>query len=60
VSPAERRQRELDRIFAAGAAVVADWPPLTDEEIKHLAFIINPRLVAPTKRAKTATLPQAA
>lgn len=55
----ERRQRELDRIFQLGWDSGAGDPPLTDEEIARLAFIINPRLAAPRNHAPAA-LPQAA
>lgn len=58
---AERRQRELDRIFQLGWDSGADDPPLTDEQIQRIAFIINPRLAAPTSRADhTTPLPAAA
>jgi hypothetical protein len=59
VTPAERRQRELDRIFQLGWDSGADDPPLTNEQIERLAFIINPRL-APVRDQTPATLPQAA
>ena len=62
MSPAERearRQRELDRIFELGKKAAADWPPLTDEQIAYVAFVINPRVAAPRGRAPAA-LPQAA
>lgn len=58
MTPAERRQRELDHIFQLGRAAAADWPPLTDEQIEQVAFIIKPRLAAP--RDRTTALPQAA
>jgi len=54
----DRRQRELDAIFQLGWDSGADDPPLTDEQIERLAFIINPRL-APM-RDQTPALPQAA
>lgn len=56
---AEHRQRELDRIFQLGWDSGADDPPLSDDQIERIAFIINPRLAAPTRRDYT-TLPQAA
>lgn len=56
---AERHQRELDRIFQLGWDSGAADPPLSDEEIELLAFIINPRLAAPRDHNR-ATLPQAA
>lgn len=56
---AQRLERELAQIRAAGAAVVADWPPLTDYEIEQLAFILAPHVTAP-RRHPTAALPQAA
>lgn len=44
---AARRQRELDRIFQAGWDAAADWPPLTDEQIERIAFILRPCVTAP-------------
>jgi excisionase family DNA binding protein len=41
------RQRELDRIFQAGWDNAADFPPLTDEQIERIAFILNPCVAAP-------------
>lgn len=58
MSPAERRQRELDRIFQLGRQLAATWPPMTDEQVERLAFIINPRLAA--LRDPAPALPQAA
>jgi hypothetical protein len=61
MTPAQRedcRQRELDRIFQLGWDAAADAPPLTDEQIERIAFIINPRLAAPSDHAPA--LPQAA
>lgn len=55
----ERRQAELDRIFELGRKRGREMPPLTDEQIEQIAFIINPRLAAP-RRQTPATLPQAA
>lgn len=54
-----RRQRELDRIFELGRAAAANFPPLTDEQIERVAFIINPRLAA-LRDQTPAALPQAA
>ena len=59
MTPAERQQRELDRIFELGQQLAADWPPLSDQQIEHVAFIINPRL-APMRDQTPATLPLAA
>lgn len=59
MTPAERQQRNLDRIFELGQQLAATWPPLTDEQIEHCAFIINPRL-APMRAQAPAALPQAA
>lgn len=56
---AERAQRELDRIFQLGQRLAADWSPLSDEQIEHVAFIINPRL-APMRHQAPVALPQAA
>lgn len=58
MSPEERRQRELDRIFQLGWDSGEDDPPLTDEQIEQIAFIIRPRLAAP--RSSAPELPQAA
>jgi hypothetical protein len=58
VTPADRRQRELDRIFQLGWDSGADDPPLTAEQVEQVAFIIRPRLAAP--RDHTAALSQAA
>lgn len=55
----QRQQRDLDRIFELGQQLAADWSPLSDEQIEHVAFIINPRL-APMRSQATAALPQAA
>ena len=59
MSPAERQQRELARIRAAGAAVADAMPPLTEERIERLAFILAPTATSITHLA-TADLPQAA
>lgn len=59
MTPAERRQRELDRIFEAGQQLAATWPPLSDEQIERVAFLIQPRL-APMRDQTPATLPHAA
>jgi hypothetical protein len=58
VTPAERRQRELDRIFQLGQQLAATWPPLTDEQVEQVAFIIKPRLAA--RRDPAPALPKAA
>jgi hypothetical protein len=58
VTPADRRQRELDRIFQLGWDSGADDPPLTAEQVEQVAFIIRPRLAA--LRDTTTALPQAA
>jgi hypothetical protein len=58
VTPADRRQRELDRIFQLGWDSGADDPPLTAEQVEQVAFIIRPRLAAP--RDTTTALSQAA
>ena len=39
--------RTLEEIRAAGAAAVADWPPLTDAECAELAFLISPHIATP-------------
>ena len=54
-----RRQREIDAIFQLGWDSGDDDPPLTDEQIAHLAFVINPRVAVPRDHAPAA-LPQAA
>lgn len=36
--------RTLGEIRAAGAALVEDWPPLTDREIERIAFLLAPCL----------------
>jgi len=59
MTPEERQRRELDRIFQLGQQLAADWPPLSDEQIEHVAFIINPRL-APMRDQTPAALPTAA
>jgi hypothetical protein len=59
MTAAERQQRELARIFNLGQQLAANWPPLTDEQVEQVAFIINPRLAAPRDHAP-AVLPQAA
>lgn len=59
MTPADRRQRELDRIFQLGQEAAAGWPPLSAEQIEQVAFIIRPRLAAPRDHTSTA-LPQAA
>jgi len=58
MTAAERRQRELARIFELGQQLAATWPPLTDEQVEQCAFIIRPRL-APSDQTPAA-LPQAA
>lgn len=60
MTPAERRQRELDRIFQLGWDNAADFPPLTERQIERLAFLINPHVADPNRRHTPATLPQAA
>lgn len=59
MTPAERRQRELDRIFELGRQRGREMPPLTDEQIAQVAFIINPRLAA-LRDQTPAALPKAA
>lgn len=59
MTPAERRQRELGRIFQLGWDSGAEDPPLTAEQVEQCAFIINPRL-APMRDQVPAALPQAA
>ena len=54
-----RQQRELARIRAAGAAVADAMPPLTEERIERLAFILAPTVASITQLTSTA-LPQAA
>lgn len=56
-----RSLRTLAEIEAAGAALVADWPPLTDEEIADLVILLAPafphapvKTDAPKQRLKTA------
>jgi hypothetical protein len=58
VTPVDRRQRELDHIAELGRQLAASWPPLTDEQVEQVAFIIRPRLAA--LRDTTTALPQAA
>lgn len=61
MTPAERRARKLAVIEAAGAALVADWPPLTDEEIADLVVILAPAFPrAPVKAAAPQRLKTAA
>lgn len=57
MTPAQRR--ELDRIFQLGRQLATTWPPITDEQVEQVAFIINPRL-APMRDQTPAALPQAA
>jgi len=59
MTPAERRQRELDRTFQLGWDSGADDPPLTPEQVVQCAFIIRPRLAA-VRDQTPATLPKAA
>jgi hypothetical protein len=54
-----RHQADLDRIFELGQQLAATWPPLTDEQIEHCAFIIAPKL-APMRAQAPAVLPRAA
>lgn len=58
MSPAERRERQLAEIRAAGAARAKASPPLTERQIERLAFVLAPHVGAP--RRTNATLPQAA
>lgn len=58
MTPAERHQRELARIRAAAEAVADAMPPLSEERIERLAFILAPTATSITHLA--ATLPQAA
>ena len=55
----ERRRLELAAICELGQRAAAEFPPLTDEQIERIAFIINPRLAAPRSQTPAA-LPQAA
>lgn len=59
MTPADRHQRELARIRAAGAAIADAMPPLSEERIERLAFILAPTVASITKLTTTA-LPQAA
>jgi hypothetical protein len=59
MTPAERHQRELARVRAAGAAVADAMPPLSEERIERLAFILAPTVASITQLTTTA-LPQAA
>jgi hypothetical protein len=59
VTSRERHQRELARIRAAGAAVADAMPPLSEERIERLAFILAPTTASITQLT-TAALPQAA
>jgi hypothetical protein len=62
MTPAQRTARQqaaLDRIFERGQQLAATWPPMSDEQIEHVAFLINPRL-APMREAAHVELPQAA
>lgn len=59
MTAAERQRRELARIRAAGAAVADAMPPLSEERIERLAFILAPTAASITQLT-TATLPQAA
>lgn len=54
MTPAERHEKRLAEIRAAGAARAEQAPPLTERQIERLAFILAPHISAP------ATLPQAA
>lgn len=50
---AQRKVLHTDaEIDAAGAALVEDWPPLTDEERTHLSAILAP--IGEARRAKAA------
>ena len=61
MTPAARRSRELARIEAAGAALAATEPPLTDEEIADLVVILSPAFPhAPVKGAAPQRLKTAA
>jgi hypothetical protein len=44
VSPAERRERQLAETRAAGAALVKDWPPMSEQQIERLAFLLAPSI----------------
>lgn len=59
MTPDERQQHELARIRAAGAAVADAMPPLSEERIERLAFILAPTTASITQLTTTA-LPQAA
>ena len=59
MTPAERQQRELARVRAAGAAVADAMPPLSEERIERLAFILAPTTASITQLTTTA-LSQAA
>lgn len=60
MTPAERRQRQLARIFQLGWDSGADDPPLTERQIERLAFQLNPHVADPNRRHTPAALPQAA
>jgi hypothetical protein len=60
MTPAERRAKQLAEIFQMGWDNAADFPPLTDPQRDHLAYLIAPHVADPNRRYTTATLPQAA
>ena len=60
MTPADRRQAELDRIFQAGWDNAADFAPLTDEEIDIIAALIRPDILLRPRTTKAEPLPAAA
>jgi len=60
MTPAERRERELEAIREAGRRRARRSPPLTAQQIEELAFILAPTYAALPRIPTAAPLPAAA
>lgn len=60
MTPAERHQAELNRIYRQGREDGANDDPLTDDEIEAIAPLIRPDILLRPRIPKTLPLPAAA
>jgi hypothetical protein len=60
MTPAERKERELEAIREAGRRRARKSPPLTRRQIERLAFILAPTYAALPRTIQATPLPAAA
>jgi hypothetical protein len=60
VTPADRRERELEAIREAGRRRARRSPPLTAQQIEELAFLLAPTYAALPRTTQAEPLPAAA